>query len=196
MRAGRALVGAMLAVLVAACSPDGPSFKATDITGVEFGRDFALTDHTGKPSKLADFRGKVVVIFFGFTQCPDVCPTALAKLADARRQLGDDAARVQGVFVTLDPERDTPELLSHYVTAFDPTFVALHGDAAATAQVAKEFKVMYQKSPGRTPQSYTIDHTAAMFVIDPAGRLRLFVSHGQDAKDLAHDLAQILRTSG
>jgi len=196
MRIARAVVGVLLAVLVTACTPEGPSFKTTDITGVGFGRDFALTDHTGKPRTLADFRGKAVVMFFGFTQCPDVCPTALSLLADAKSKLGQDATRVQGIFVTLDPDRDTAELLSRYVTAFDPTFIGLVGDADATAKVAKEFKVVYQKSPGRTPESYTIDHTAAMFVFDPAGRLRLFVSHGQDAATLAHDLGEILRTSG
>lgn len=195
MRVVHAAIGAMLALLVASCTPSGPHFKTTDITGAAFGRDFALADHTGKPRTLADFRGKAVVIFFGFTQCPDVCPTALAMLAEARRKLGADADRVQGIFITLDPERDHADLLSRYVTAFDPSFLGLAGDADATAKVAKEFKVIYQKSPGRTPESYTIDHTAAMFVFDPQGRLRLYVSHGQGADTLAHDLREILRTS-
>lgn len=191
-----AAVTVALALLVGGCSPEGPKFRSTDITGAAFGKDFALTDHTGRPRTLSDFRGKAVVMFFGFTQCPDVCPTALATLAEARRKLGPDADKVQGLFVTLDPDRDSAELLSRYVTAFDPSFIGLVGDAEATARVAKEFKVFYQKAPGRTPESYTIDHTAALFVFDPQGRLRLFVGHGQDAAALAHDLGEILRSAG
>ena len=134
-----------------------------------------------------------VVVFFGFTQCPDVCPTAMATLAEAVRKLGPDAWQVQGVFITIDPERDTPELLARYVPAFHPSFVALYGDAAATERVAKEFKVVYRKVPGSTSDSYTMDHSAGMFVFDPQGRLRLYVSHGQGADALAHDLRELLR---
>ena len=188
------LVLAML--VVAGCSSGTADFRGTDITGASFGRDFALNDTSGRQRTLADYRGKVVVMFFGFTHCPDVCPGALAKLAEARRKLGDDGDRVQGLFVTLDPERDTPELLAQYVPAFDPSFVGLRGDAAATERVAKEFKVFYQKSPGATPDSYSIDHSAQMFLFDAEGRLRLFVSHNQDADALAHDLRELLRTSG
>jgi protein SCO1/2 len=166
---------------------------ASDVTGTAFGRDFALTDHTGRARTLADFRGKAAVLFFGYTQCPDVCPTTLAALAEAMRQLGPDAARVQVLFATLDPERDSAELLSHYVTAFDPSFLGLHGDADATARAAKEFKILYQKQPGRTPDSYTIDHSAGTFVFDPQGRLRLYVSHGQAADVFAHDIRELLR---
>ena len=136
------------------------------------------------------------MVFFGYTQCPDVCPTTLATLAEAKRQLGADGERVQGVFVTVDPERDTPALLREYVPAFDPTFVGLYGDAAATEQVAKEFKVLYRKVPGSTPETYTMDHSAGMFVFDPQGRLRLFVSHGAGADALAHDLRELLRSGG
>ena len=192
----RLLVAALAVAAFAGCSPGSPQFRSTDVTGASFGRDFALTDATGQPRTLADFRGKAVAVFFGFTQCPDVCPTALAKLAEAKRKLGDDGRNVQGIFVTLDPERDTPEVLSRYVPAFDASFIALRGDAAATERVAKEFKVVYMKSPGRTPDSYTIDHSAHMFVFDPQGRLRLFVSHGQDSDALTHDLRELLRSSG
>ena len=190
----RRLLAAVLAALaLSACSPDGPRFQSADITGAGFGRDFSLTDTSGKPRGLADFRGMAVVVFFGFTQCPDVCPTAMAMLAEAMRKLGPDAWQVQGVFITIDPERDTPELLSRYVPAFHPSFVALYGDAAATERVAKEFKVVYRKVPGSAPDSYTMDHSAGMFVFDPQGRLRLYVSHGQSADALAHDLRELLR---
>ena len=192
----RLLAAAIAALALTACAPDGPRFASADVTGASFGRDFALTDTSGKPRGLADFRGKAVVVFFGFTQCPDVCPTALATIAEAVRKLGPDAERVQGVFITIDPERDTPELLSRYVPAFHPSFVGLFGDAEATARVAKEFKVIYRKAPGTTPDSYTMDHSAGMFVFDPQGRLRLYVSHGVGADALAHDLRELIRTSG
>jgi protein SCO1/2 len=183
-----------LALWLAACSPDGPKFNASDVTGASFGRDFALTDHTGKPRTLADYRGKAVVVFFGYTQCPDVCPTTLATLAEAMKQLGPDADRVQVLFITVDPERDTPALLSQYVPAFDPRFVGLWGDAAATEKVAKEFKVIYQKQPGPKPGSYTVDHSAGVFLFDPQGRLRVYASHGQGPQVFAHDLRELLRS--
>jgi len=193
MRAILAVIAATL--LLAACSPEAPTFKGADITGASFGRELALADHHGKARTLADFRGKAVVIFFGFTQCPDVCPTALSTLAEAMRRLGPDAARVQVLFVTIDPERDTADLLSRYVPAFDPSFLGLRGDAEATARVAKEFKVLYQKVPGQTPDTYTMDHSAGLYLFDPQGRLRVFESHGQGAEAIAHDLAQLLRSS-
>jgi len=195
MMAKAAVLLAALALALAGCGPDGPQFKASDVTGTGFGRDFALADHTGKPRALADFRGKAVVLFFGYTQCPDVCPTTLAALAEAMHRLGPDAARVQVLFVTIDPERDTAELLSHYVTAFDPSFLGLVGDADATARTAKEFKILYQKQPGRTPGSYTMDHSAGTFVFDPQGRLRLYAGHGQGADVFAHDIRELLRTA-
>ena len=193
MRAIVAVIAA--AMLLAACSPEAPTFKGADITGASFGRELALADHHGKARTLADFRGKAVVIFFGFTQCPDVCPTALSALAEAMRRLGPDAARVQVLFVTIDPERDTADLLSRYVPAFHPSFLGLRGDAEATARVAKEFKVLYQKVPGQTPDTYTMDHSAGLYLFDPQGRLRVFESHGQGAEAIAHDLAQLLRSS-
>ena len=177
------------------CGREGPKFRASDVTGSSFGRDFTLTDHTGKTRTLADFRGKAVVLFFGYTTCPDVCPTTLQTLAEAKKRLGSDGDKVQVLFVTVDPERDKPELLSAYVIAFDPSFLGLYGDAEATARTAKEFKIIYQKQPGRTPDTYTMDHSAGTFVFDPAGRLRLYVGHGQDAELFEHDLRELLRSA-
>lgn len=169
------------AALIAACGPSAPVFKSADITGADYGRDFALTDHNGKPRTLADFRGKVVVIFFGYLFCPDVCPTTLAELKAVLDELGADAGRVQVLFVTVDPARDTREALAQYATGFHPSFLGLYGDAEATARVAKEFKVFYQKVPASAPGNYSVDHTAGTYVIDPQGRLRLYVSLGQAA---------------
>jgi protein SCO1/2 len=191
--ANAALVLFAGALMLAGCSPGTPQFRSSDVTGSAYGRDFALTDHAGKPRTLADFRGKAVVLFFGYVQCPDVCPTTLAALAEAMRQLGPDAAKVQVLFVTVDPERDTRELLSSYVTAFDPSFLALSGDAEATARTAREFKILYQKQPGKTPESYTVDHSAGTFIFDPQGRLRLYVGHGQGPEVFAHDIRELLR---
>ena len=187
-----ALVIALVAVL-AACGKEGAKFQASDITGSSFGREIALTDQTGKARTLADFRGKAVVVFFGYTQCPDVCPTTLAMLADVMKRLGPDAERVQVLFVTVDPERDTAELLSKYVPAFDSRFLGLRGDADATARTAKEFKVIYQKQPGTTPGSYSMDHSAGLYVFDPQGKIRLYVSHNQGPDVIAHDLAALLK---
>ena len=185
---------ALVALLLAACGPHNPKFQASDVTGASFGRDFALTDHNGKQRTLADFRGKAVVVFFGYTQCPDVCPTTLAALAETMRVLGPDADRVQVLFVTVDPERDTRELLAQYLPAFDPRFLGLFGDADATARVAKEFKIVYQKQAGNSPGSYTMDHSAGTYVFDPQGRLRLFVGLAQGPDVFTHDLRELLRT--
>jgi protein SCO1/2 len=168
------------------------SFHNVDITGAEYARHLELTDPDGRVRTLADFKGKVVVVFFGFTQCPDVCPSTLAELAQVKQSLGPDGERLQGVFVTVDPERDTPELLKAYVTTFDPAFVGLRGDAAQTAATAKEFKVYYAKVPGKSPGSYSIDHTAGSYVFDPQGRVRLFVRYGTGAQALASDLQKLL----
>ncbi len=151
---------------------------------------------TAKPRTLADYRGKVVVLFFGYTQCPDVCPTTLTELAEVMKRLGPDAKNVQVLFATIDPERDTADLLAHYVPAFDPSFVGLYGDANATARTAKEFKVVYQKQPGPTPSTYSMDHSAGTFVFDPKGRLRLYVGYGQGADVFTHDIRELLRTQG
>jgi protein SCO1/2 len=190
----RRLVLLVLAGWLAACTPAGPSFKGSDVTGATFGRDFALTDPAGQPRTLADYRGKAVAVFFGYTQCPDVCPTTLAALAEATRSLGADADKVQVVFVTVDPDRDTAALLGQYVPAFDPRFVGLRGDAAATERVAREFKVIYQKVPGTTPDRYTMDHSAGVFLFDRAGRLRVYESSADPAV-LAHDLRTLLAVS-
>lgn len=176
--------------LAAACD-SGPQFKSTDITGVPYGHSLELTDHTGKPRRLEDFRGKAVVLFFGFTHCPDICPTTLADIAGAVKSLGPDAERVQVLMVSVDPERDTQDSLAKYVTAFDPRFLGLRGDLAATQKVAKEFKIYFEKR--KQGASYTVDHSAQSYVIDPQGRLRLLVRHDRIAQDLAADLRALLR---
>jgi protein SCO1/2 len=189
----RHLAAIALAASLLACTAGGPQFKASDITGSSFGRDFELRDPQGSTRRLADFRGKAVVVFFGYTQCPDVCPTTLASLAEAMKQLGPDADRVQVLFITVDPERDTPALLAQYLPAFDPRFLGLYGDAEATARTAKEFKIIYQKVPGSSAGTYTMDHSAGTYVFDPQGRLRLYVANGQGADVFAHDLRELLR---
>jgi len=183
---------ALAALALAACDGEAPKFRSTDITGVDYGRSLELTDQHGKLRRLEDFRGKAVVLFFGFTHCPDVCPTTLADMAQAMRQLGVDAERVQVLFVTVDPERDTEEALAKYVPAFDPRFLGLRGDLEATRRAAQEFKVYFEKRPGKTPGEYSIDHSAQSYVIDPQGRVRLFVRHDRIAEDLAPDLRTLL----
>jgi protein SCO1/2 len=189
------LAAALLLLALAACSPQGPKFQSSDVTGSSFGRDFSLQDPAGKKRTLADFRGKAVVVFFGYTQCPDVCPTTLSTLAETMKLLGPDADRVQVIFITIDPERDKPALLAEYVPAFDKRFLGLYGDAEATERVAKEFKVIYQKQPGPTPTTYTMDHSAGVFVFDPQGRLRLYARHGQGPDAFASDLRELLGTA-
>lgn len=168
-------------------------FTSTDITGVDFGNDFQLTDHTGRVRTLADFKGKAVLMFFGYTHCPDVCPTTMSDMAQALILLGKDAEKVQVLFVTVDPERDTQDLLAKYVPAFNPGFLGLWGDEAATAKVAKDFRIFYQKSKGSPPQRYDVDHTAGTYVFDPSGKLRLFMSYGKGAEIIAHDLRILLK---
>ena len=174
------------------CIKSPASFKATDITGAKFGNDFALTGHDGKPRGLADFKGKVVVVFFGYVQCPDVCPTTLSTLRTVREKLGADADKLQVVFITVDPERDTREVLSQYVPAFDPSFVGLSGDAAATERVAREFRVLYSKNAGKTPTSYTVDHSSGVFIFDTEGRIRLYASQNMTPDDYTHDIRALL----
>ena len=182
----------LAAWLVAGCARQGPAFKGSDVTGATFGRDFSLTDPSGRTRSLADYRGKAVAVFFGYTQCPDVCPTTLAALAEATRSLGTDGDRVQVVFVTVDPDRDTAALLAQYVPAFDRRFVGLRGDADATERTAREFKVIYQKVAGTAPDRYTMDHSAGIFLFDPQGRLRVYES-STDPTVLAHDLRELLK---
>jgi protein SCO1/2 len=176
-------------------SPVKSQFKNTDVTGLDYAKDFQLTDHNGKQRALADFKGKAVVVFFGYTQCPDVCPTTMVEMASVMKELGPQADKVQVLFVTVDPERDTVELLSKYVPAFDPRFLGLTGDKAAIDKVTKDFKVFAQKVPGKEPGSYTMDHTAGSYVFDPQGRIRLFVRHGQGTEPIAHDLKLLLASS-
>jgi len=188
------LLGAALVVLsLVGCGPRQPQFRNTDVTGADCCKDFRLTDHTGRTRTLADFRGKAVVMFFGFTQCPDVCPTTMLEMKAVLQQLGTDAPRVQVLFVTVDPERDTRDLLASYVPAFDPGFLGLYGDAEATAKTAREFRVFYQKQAGTTAGSYTVDHTAGSYVFDPKGQVRLFVRHGDGGANLVADLRTLLK---
>ena len=182
------------ATLLAACGVETkPPYKAVDITGADYGRDFKLPDTDGRMRSVQDFPGKAVVVFFGYTQCPDACPTTLAEIAGAKKLLGADGARVQPVLISLDPERDQPDVLKSYTTAFGPDFIALRGTPEQTAAVAKDFKVFYRKVPGSTPGSYTLDHTAASYVYDPKGRLRLYVRYGSGPQALADDLRLILQ---
>lgn len=182
------------ALLLAGCDKlsSPPAFKNTDLTGLDYAKGFNLTDHTGKARTLADFRGKLVVLFFGYTQCPDVCPTTMAEMAAVMKELGPSSNDVQVLFVTLDPERDTQEVLAHYVPAFDKRFIGLRGTPEQTAQTAKEFKVFVAKVPGSTPDNYTVDHTAGSYVFDKEGKLRLFVRHGGGPAPIVHDLRQLL----
>lgn len=188
------LLGTFVFLFAVGCSQQHPAirFNATDITGADFGTDFQLTDHHGKSRTLADFKGKAVVIFFGYTHCPDVCPTTMSDMAQALKLLGNDAEKVQVLFVTVDPERDTQELLANYVPAFNPGFIGLYGDEAATAKVAKDFRIFYQKHKNAKGKSYDVDHTAGTYVFDPTGKLRLFISYGQGAESIAHDLRILL----
>ena len=198
----RAIVATFLAVLTASLLPgcegggERPGFKLTDVTGAGFGKELNLTDHHGKPRTLADFRGKVVVVFFGFTHCPDACPTTMAEMAHVAKELGPRADQLQVLFVTVDPERDTQKVLAQYVPAFHPGFLGLYGDAEATARAAKEFRVYYGKQPGKGGSaggSYSVDHSAGTFILDREGRLRLFAQYGQGAEAILHDVKLLMR---
>lgn len=190
------LLPALACLLLAGCEGGGAKFRSTDITGSDFGRSLALTGHDGKPRTLEDFRGKLVVMFFGFTRCPDVCPTTLADMAQVMKSLGPQADRVQVLFVSVDPARDTQKVLSQYVPAFDPRFLGLYGDEEATRRTAKEFKIFYEKREGSSPGAYSMDHSSQSYVLDASGRLRLFVRHDRIAEDLAPDLKQLLAEAG
>ena len=191
------MAGLLGAGVLTACDRLAPSassggFKAIDITGAEYARGFSMPDADGKTRTLADFKGKLVVVFFGYTQCPDVCPTTMAELAEVKRALGADGARVQGILVTVDPERDTPELLKAYMGNFGSDFVGLRGTPEQTQELARQFKVFYAKVPGKTASSYTVDHTAGSYIFDAQGRIRLFTRYGSGAKALAEDLKRLL----
>jgi protein SCO1/2 len=169
-----------------------PAFKGIDITGADYARTLSLTDQDGKARTLEEFKGKVSVVFFGYTQCPDVCPATMAELAQIKKSLGKEGERLQGIFVTVDPQRDTQAILKSYMANFDPSFVALYGTPEQTKAAAKEFKVFYAISPGKTESSYTVDHTAGSFVFDAQGKVRLFVRYGSGAEALASDLKLLL----
>lgn len=179
--------------LLAACSEKQQSFTSVDVTGATYAKDFELTDHNGQVRHLKDFAGKVVIMFFGFTQCPDMCPTTMLELAEIKKNLGKDGDRFQALFVTVDPERDTPEILKAYMTNFDPTFLALTTTPEKLAELAKDYKVYYRKVPGKTPTSYTMDHSAGSYVYDTKGQLRLFTRYGTGAAALTQDIQQLLK---
>ncbi len=179
----------------AACSPEKPKFNGIDITGADYAKGFTLNDHNGQSRSLSDFKGKVVVVFFGYTQCPDVCPTSMTELVELKRLLGADGDKLQGLFVTVDPARDTPELLKAYMGNFDPTFVAFIPSVEQLAVVAKDFKIYYKKQEGKTPTSYTMDHSAGSYVYDTHGNLRLYSRYGSGAQVLAQDIQTLLKTT-
>ena len=186
----RSCLGWLALAALAGCADKAPSFRGIDVTGAGYGKTLSLKDPDGRTRTLADFQGKAVLLFFGFTQCPDVCPTALLRAAEVRRLLGADGDRLQVLFVTLDPERDTPQVLREYTGAFDPGFLGLAGDLAETEQIAKEFRVYFKKVP--TQSSYTIDHSAFTYLFDPAGQLRVLLKHEQTAQDYAADVRTVL----
>lgn len=198
-RAVQSLAGAvaltMTAGLLTACAPEKPQFKSIDLTGADYAQGFALTDHNGQVRNLKDFAGKVVVVFFGFTQCPDVCPTTMAELAEVKKLLGPDGDKLQAVFISVDPERDTPELLKAYMGNFDPSFVALRPTLAQLSEVAKDFKVYYKKVEGKTPGSYTMDHSAGSYIFDAKGRIRLYNRYGSGAETLASDIRLLIKNT-
>lgn len=192
------LAGASLPILatLTACSPEPVSFQSTDITGASFAQSLRLKDHNGVVRTLADFQGKIVVMFFGFTQCPDVCPTSMTTLAEVKRLLGKDGEKLQVAFITVDPERDTGELLNAYMQSFDPSFLALRPEPAELEGVAKDFKIYYRKVDGPTPTSYTMDHSAGKYIFDTAGRVRLFSNYGSTPEVIAQDIKTLLKSSG
>ncbi|MBY0268698.1 MAG: SCO family protein [Burkholderiales bacterium] len=187
------VIAGLLSLTACTEKPEAPRFKLTDVTGASFGKDFALTDHNGQRRTLADFKGKVVTLFFGFTHCPDVCPTTLGEMAVVMKELGRDADRLQVLFVTVDPERDTAEVLKRYVPAFHPAFLGLTGSADDIARTAKEFKIFYQKQKLPNGSGYTMDHSAGTYILDGEGRLRLFAQYGIGAPALLHDIRQLMK---
>lgn len=189
-------IGLAALILLANCSSKiEPAFLSANVTNANFGRDFELTDHNGKIRSLSDFKGKVVVLFFGYTNCPDVCPSTMGKLASAIKELGKDAKYVQVLFVSVDPEHDTSTLLKQYVTAFNPAFLGLSGEIQTTRNIAKEFKVIIQKQEGEDQDNYTMDHSTGTYIFDLTGRLRLYVNSSKNADIFSHDILELLRTS-
>jgi protein SCO1/2 len=191
------LLAVAISVALAGCDKLGAgapaaAFQGVDITGADYARTLALPDVNGQPRTLGDFKGKVTVVFFGYTQCPDVCPTTMTELAQVKKTLGADGDKLQAVFVTVDPERDTPEILKSYMASFDPSFVALRGTLEQTQATAKEFKVYFAKVPGKTEGSYTMDHSAGAYVLDTKGNVRLFERYGAGAEGLTADVKALL----
>ena len=198
-RVVNSLVGAVVlattAGLLTACSADKPQFKSIDLTGADYAQGFSLADQDGQVRTLKDFTGKIVVVFFGFTQCPDVCPTSLAELAEVKKLLGPDGDKLQAIFITVDPERDTPELLKAYMGNFDPSFVALRPTLEQLPGVAKDFKIYYKKVDGKTPTSYSMDHSAGSYIFDGKGRVRLYNRYGSGAEALTSDIRLLLKNA-
>ena len=189
----RFLCAALAVLALVACSPEKPKFNSIDITGADYAKGFTLTDHNGQIRSLSDFKDKVVVVFFGYTQCPDVCPTSMTELAEIKRLLAHDGDKLQGVFVTVDPARDTTELLKAYMTNFDPSFMAFTPTNEQLAVVAKDYKIYYKRVEGKTPTSYSMDHSAGSYVYDTRGHLRLYSRYGMGAKPLAEDIQTLLK---
>jgi protein SCO1 len=182
---------AAMALALSGCT-EQPAFSGIDITGADYAQGFSLTDHNGQARTLADFKGQAVVVFFGFTQCPDVCPTSLTELAQAKQLLGEQGSRLQGLFISIDPERDTPAIMKEYMASFDPSFLALYAKPDELPALAKSFKVYYKKVDGPTPTSYTMDHSAGSYVFDPQGRIRIYHRYGSGAPALASDVKALL----
>lgn len=193
--AGWAGAAGLFGLNLSGCTESKPTFNAVDLTGAEYARDFKLTDMNGQVRTLGDFKGKVVVVFFGYAQCPDVCPTTMTEMAQVKQKLGKDGDKLQVVFVTVDPERDTPEIMKAYMGAFDPAFVALIPTPEQLAAVAKDFKVYYKKVDGKTPTSYSMDHSAAQYIYDPQGRLRLYARYGAGVDPMVADIKALLASS-
>ena len=181
--------------ILVACSAEKPQFKSIDLTGADYAKGFALTDQNGKPRTLQEFAGKVVVVFFGFTQCPDVCPTSMAELAEVKKLLGPDGDKLQAVFITVDPERDTPDVLKAYMGNFDPTFIALRPTMTELPDFAKSYKVFYKKVEGKTASSYSMDHSAGSYVYDAKGQIRLYSRYGSGAEALASDIKLLMKNT-
>lgn len=180
-----------------ACTEKKLEFKSVDITGADYAKDFSadgtMLDHNGTPRSIKDFAGKIVVVFFGFVQCPDVCPTTMAELAEVKKLLGRDGDKLQALFITIDPDRDTLPVLKAYMANFDPTFLAMRTTPDKLVILAKDFKTYYKKAPGRTDTSYSMDHSAGSFVYDTTGKVRLYTRYGSGAEALASDIKLLLK---
>ncbi|MDP9900619.1 SCO family protein [Variovorax ginsengisoli] len=185
--------GALLGLQVTGCTEAKPAFNAVDMTGADYAKNFSLTDADGKVRTLADFKGKVVVLFFGYAQCPDVCPTTMSEMAQVKQQLGKDGDKLQVLFVTVDPERDTPVVMKAYMNAFDPGFVALIPTPEQLAAMAKDYKAYYKKVEGKTPTSYSMDHSAASYIYDTQGRLRLYARYGAGVAPMVADVQALIK---